>query len=137
MPKKPQRKSGRKSPALSLLSHAHAHTLPSFKEGERVNMTPVKYHGGRNYKIATYRNPRPQLETVCQDQTASSCFLPRFLSTPCSSAAKPNLAAFGLALLLMSIPTSLSFQRPGHKQKSQTSLRSVWLFCLWPFLPRY
>ena len=30
---------------------AHAHTLPSFKEGYRVKLTPVKYHGGRNYKM--------------------------------------------------------------------------------------
>ena len=29
-------------------------------------MTPVKYHGGRNYKISTYRNPRPRLAPVCQ-----------------------------------------------------------------------
>ena len=47
-------------PALAPFHSAriHAHTLPSFKEGERVNITPVKYHGGRNYKISTYRNPR-------------------------------------------------------------------------------
>lgn len=48
-------------------AHSHAHTLPSFKEGERVNLTPVKYHGGRNYKISTYRNPRPRLVPVCQE----------------------------------------------------------------------
>lgn len=31
-------------------SHIRAHMLPSFKEGNIVNLTPVKYHGGRNYK---------------------------------------------------------------------------------------
>lgn len=30
--------------------HARTHMLPSFKEGNIVNLTPVKYHGGRNYK---------------------------------------------------------------------------------------
>lgn len=30
--------------------YTHAHMLPSFKEGNIVNLTPVKYHGGRNYK---------------------------------------------------------------------------------------
>lgn len=32
-------------------ARAYIHTLPSFKEGEHVNLTPVEYHGGRNYKI--------------------------------------------------------------------------------------
>ena len=36
------------SPALASL--AHAYTWPSFKEGNRVNITRVKYHAGRNYK---------------------------------------------------------------------------------------
>ena len=34
-------------------TYTYAHTLPSFKEGKRVNVTPVKYHGGRNYKSTT------------------------------------------------------------------------------------
>ena len=37
------------------------HTLPSFKEGYRVNITPVKYHGGRNYTLNTLsKTPDPR-----------------------------------------------------------------------------
>ena len=65
MPKNPKERADENRP-LFLCSHPalapfhsarmYAYALPSFKEGERVNMTPVKYHGGRNYKISTYRN---------------------------------------------------------------------------------
>ena len=59
MPKNPKERADENRP-LSLCFHTalaplhsarmHAYALPSFKEGQRVNMTPVKYHGGRNYK---------------------------------------------------------------------------------------
>lgn len=75
MPKNPKERADDNRP-LFLCSHPalapfhsarmHAYALPSLKEGKRVNMTPVKYHGGRNYKISTYRNPRPRLVPVCQ-----------------------------------------------------------------------
>lgn len=54
MPSKPQLGSGIE-PLPNCISIAYTytyiHVLPSFKEGNRVNITAVKYHGGRNYKI--------------------------------------------------------------------------------------
>ena len=74
-------------------------------------MTPVKYHGGRNYKISTYRNPRPQLAPVCQgcplikpSQVVSSL---SFFPSPLLPTGKPNLSALGLAFRLRAIPAPL------------------------------
>ena len=105
---------------LQVHTHTHAHTVPSFKEGYHVNLTAVKYHGGRNYKmgcrIVEYdrRNIQPQ---ILAHPRTNLLFQPHLLrsragaeGSACGYRGRPRRACGRLA----SAQTLATRHPPGH-----------------------